>query len=62
MISSQVEGLESSQVPDLDGQVCDLVAAGVQLHEVLHLPDLLRETDQPVVVDDQALESGQLTN
>ena len=40
----------------------DLVAAGVQLHEVLHLADLLRETDQPVVVHDQALESGQLTD
>ena len=40
----------------------DLVAAGVQLHEVLHLADFLRQADQPVVVHDQALERGQLTD
>ena len=62
MIPSQVERLEGREIPDLDGQVRDLVAAGVQLHEVLHLSDLLRQTDQPVVVHDQTLESRKLTD
>ena len=62
VISSQVEWLEGGQIADLDGQVGDLVAAGVQLHEVLHLANLLRKANQAVVVHDEALEGGQLTD
>ena len=62
MVPPEVERLERGQVPDLDGQVGDLVAGGVQLHEGLHPPDLLGQGDEPVVVHDEALEAGQLTN
>ena len=40
----------------------DLVAGCVQLHQVLHLANLLGQRDQAVVVQDQPLQARQLTN
>ena len=37
----------------------DLIAGHVQLHQVGHLPDLLRQGDQLVVVGHQTLEIDQ---
>ena len=34
----------------------DLVAGDVELHQLVHLPDLLRQGDEAVVVGDQALQ------
>ena len=62
VVPPQVERLERGEVPDLDGEVGDLVAGGVQLHEGLHPADLLGEGDEPVIVHDEALEAGELTN
>ncbi len=41
VISSQVESPEGGQVADLDRQVRDLVAGGVQFHQGCHPPDFL---------------------
>lgn len=62
MVPAQVERFERGEVSDLDGEVGDLVAGGVELHQRLHAADLLGEGDEPVVVHNEALEAGQLTD
>ena len=44
----------------MNGQVRDLVAGGVELGERCHPANLLGETHQPVVVQDEALEALKL--
>ncbi len=56
MVPPQIEEAEAGEVADLNGQVGDFVAAGVQLHQGLHFAELLGKADQSVVVDDKALE------
>ena len=56
MIPSEVEGTEVGKVSNLDWKVGDLVARHVKLHQLVHLPDLLRQGDEAVVVGDQALQ------
>ena len=43
MVAAQVEAPEGGEVPDLDGQVGDLVTAHIQLHQAGHVPHLLGE-------------------
>ena len=54
-----MEGPQVREVPDLDGEVGDLVTAHVELHQVRHQPDLLRQADQLVVVCHEALQLAQ---
>ena len=56
MIPSEVEGTEVGKVSNLDWKVGDLVAGHVELHQLVHLPDLLRQGDEAIVVGDQALQ------
>ena len=56
MIPPQMKTPEGGEVANLDREVGDLVAADVQLHQAGHLPDLLGQADQPIVVGHQALE------
>ena len=59
MVAPQVESLEVGQVADLDGQVRDLVAGRVELHQRAHAADFLGQADQSVVVHHEDLEIGQ---
>ena len=59
MVPPEVKGPQVGEVPDLDGEVGDLVAAHVELHQLRHQPDLLRQADQLVVVRHQALQLAQ---
>ena len=61
-VSAQVEGLESRKVTDLNGQVRNLVARGIELGERRHPAYLLGEAHQTVVIQDQALEALKLTD
>lgn len=62
MISPQVEKPHVVEVSDLYGEVRDLVAGDIELHEARHGPDLLGQGDQPVVVDHEALQLGKLAH
>ena len=46
----------------MNGQVRDFVAGGVELGERRHPANLLGETHQPVVVQDEALAALELTD
>ena len=60
VVPAQVERLECRQVSDLNWQVRDLVAGGVEFLERRHPANLLRKAHQPVVVQDEALEALKL--
>ena len=45
----------------MNGQVRDLIARSVELRERRHPANLLGETHEPVVVQDEALEAMKLT-
>ena len=62
MIPSQMKTSEGGEVADLDWEVGDLVAADVELHEAGHLPNLLGQADQLVVVGHEALEVHEATH
>ena len=50
MVAAQVEAPEGGEVPDLDGQVGDLVTAHIQLHQAGHVPHLLGEAHLGIII------------
>ena len=50
MVAAQVEAPEGGEVPDLDGQVGDLVTAHIQLHQAGHVPHLLGEAHLVIMI------------
>ena len=62
VVPAQVQGAQVGQVSNLYGQVGNLVAGDVQLHQLVHLADLLGKGDKAVVVGNEALQLLQQTH
>ena len=62
VVPAQVQGAQVGQVSNLYRQVGDLVARDVQLHQLVHLADLLGKGDKAVVVGNEALQLLQQTH